>query len=78
MRETRKSGFKIFIRKFLKILQYFFIALFVCIALTVITTVFSEFFNRRNQTITIHIPVDKDTIEVNLDNNYKMLLIKDK
>lgn len=78
MRETRKSDFKIFIRKFLEILQYFFIALFVCIALTVITTVFSEFFNRRNQTITIHVPVDKDTIEVNLDNNYKMLFIKEK
>lgn len=78
MRETRKSDFKIFIRKFLEILQYFFIALFVCIALPVITTVFSEFFNRRNQTIIIHVPVDKDTIEVNLDNNYKMLLIKEK
>lgn len=58
-------------------LQYFFIALFVCIALTAITTVFNEFFNRRNQTITIYVPVDKDTVEVNLDNNYKILLIKE-
>ena len=58
-------------------MQYLFIALFVCIALTVITTVFNEFFNRRNQTITIYVPVDKDTVEVNLDNNYKILLIKE-